>query len=213
MDYYTRNADALFQRYQSLPAHEVHRCWLDLLPTQPGNACDIGAGSGRDALWLASQGWNVTAVEPNAALRTRGETHTNTLATQLPGSITWLDDSLPELTRLRALDQRYNLILISAVWMHLLPTRHARAMRIVSELLAPGGMLIISLRQGPDAEGRFHPIETDALIQHAHDRALVLQKDCRAQADLTRGAVGWDCVVFSRLNEGQAESDWTTGTL
>lgn len=202
MDYYTRNADALFQRYQALPAHEVHRCWQDLLPSQPGSACDIGAGSGRDAVWLASQGWNVTAVEPNAALRTRGEAHTNTLAPRLKGSITWLDDSLPELTRLRALDQRYTLVLISAVWMHLPPTQHARAMRIVSELLAPGGLLVISLRQGPDAEGRFYPVATDALIHLATDRALVVQRECRAQADMTRGEVGWDCVVLKLADDG-----------
>jgi len=200
MDYYTRNATALFQRYQSLPSEQVHRCWIDLLPEQPGLACDIGAGSGRDAAWLASKGWEVIAVEPNAALRQQGAAHTDTLRLA-SGGVTWLDDALPDLTHLRALDQRYSLILISAVWMHLLPTQHTRAMRIVSELLAPGGLLVVTLRKGEDVEGRFHPIETDALIQHAHDRALVLQKDCRAQADLTRGEVGWDCVVFKQPNQ------------
>jgi len=210
MDYYTQNADALFQRYHALPPEQVHRCWLDLLPTQPGSACDIGAGSGRDAQWLACMGWNVTAVEPNAALRQRAETHTPVHApcadTTVPpapgGSVSWLDDSLPELTRLRSLDQRYSLILISAVWMHLPPTQHARAMRIVSDLLAPGGLLVISLRQGPDAQGRFHAVSTDAVIQLATDRALLVQRECRGQADLTRSEVGWDCVVFKLLDDG-----------
>lgn len=196
MDYYTRNADTLFQRYQALPAQEVHRCWQDLLPPQPGLACDIGAGSGRDAQWLASLGWNVTAVEPNAALRTRGETHTNTLAPRLPGSITWLDDSLPDLTRLRALDQRYTLILISAVWMHLLPTQHARAMRIVSELLAPGGLLIISLRQGPDAEGRFHPIAAKELTSIAETTGLRVTRNHR-NTDLLRPDITWEYLLLT----------------
>ncbi len=198
MDYYTRNADALFKRYQSLPPEQVHRCWLDLLPAQPGLACDIGAGSGRDAHWLASQGWDVTAVEPNADLRSRAQA----LPPPKRGSVTWLDDSLPELQRLRALDLRFHLILISAVWMHLPPTQHARAMRIVSELLAPGGLLVVSLRKGPDPDGRFHAMETDALIQHARDRALMLTRECRDQADVTRGEVGWDCVVLRLADDG-----------
>jgi len=42
-------------------------------------------------------------------------------------------------------------------------------MRIVSDLLAPGGLLVISLRQGEDAERGFHPIATDALIHLATD--------------------------------------------
>ena len=33
-------------------------------------------------------------------------------------NVTWLDDSLPELSRLRALGHRFDLVLLSAVWMH-----------------------------------------------------------------------------------------------
>jgi len=33
----------------------------------PGNALDLAAGAGRNALWLAERGWNVTAVEGSCA--------------------------------------------------------------------------------------------------------------------------------------------------
>jgi hypothetical protein len=33
---------------------------------QPGSALDIACGEGADALWLAEQGWNVTAVDSAA---------------------------------------------------------------------------------------------------------------------------------------------------
>lgn len=32
----------------------------------PGRACDLGCGNGGDALWLASAGWQVTAVDVSA---------------------------------------------------------------------------------------------------------------------------------------------------
>ncbi len=204
MDYYTRNASDLFRQYSSLNPDDVHRGWLDLLPAQAGLACDIGAGSGRDSAWLASKGWDVIAVEPNAELRARGEQYTIDAAASSStgiGGVTWLDDALPELKQLRSLDQRFQLILISAVWMHLTPVQHERAMRIVSELLAPGGMLVISLRLGPDAAGRFHPIGADELIRLAQDRALVNKRRFRGN-DLRRQEVEWDTVVFTLPDDG-----------
>ncbi len=194
MDYYTRNADALFQRYQSLPPEQVHRCWLDLLPAQPGLACDIGAGSGRDARWLAAQGWDVTAVEPNAELHSRAQA----LPAPTRGSVTWLDDSLPDLQRLRALDIRFQLILISAVWMHLPPTQHARAMRLVSDLLAPGGLLVVTLRKGPDAEGRFHAVEPDRFLETAQEIGLSGIR-YKKQGDLTRSEISWEILALTNI--------------
>ena len=85
------------------------------------------------------------AVEPSAGMREQA----------FPGShpnVTWLDDSLPELRRLRAMGHRFDLILVSAVWMHLPQSARERAFRILSELLRPGGHLVITLRHGSDEE-------------------------------------------------------------
>ena len=44
---------------------------------KPGRALDLACGSGRNALWLARQGWNVTAVDeaPNGIARLVEEAH------------------------------------------------------------------------------------------------------------------------------------------
>ncbi|WOD09507.1 methyltransferase domain-containing protein [Pseudomonas sp. NyZ704] len=200
MDYYIDRAEELFAAYQSVPAEAVHSAWRHLLPSQPGLACDIGAGSGRDARWLANLGWSVTAVEPSEKLRQLGTSHT-TAQNCSPGSVAWLDDSLPELKRLRSLDQRFQLILISAVWMHLPPALHERAMRIVSNLLAPGGILVISLRIGEDNEKRFYPVTANELLSLAQARALAPKVHCR-QPDLTRPGIEWDCMAFVLPDDG-----------
>lgn len=201
MTYYNNNAQQLFEQYESLPPEQVHRAWLSQMPTQPGLACDIGAGTGRDARWLASLGWDVVAVEPSN-LRVLGEQKAAAdFHTKVTGSITWLDDSLPELKKLRALDLRFDLILMSAVWMHLPPAQYARTMRILSELLAPGGRLMISLRQGPDGHGRFYPVNADEVIALAHERALMLNMSDR-RPDLRRAEIEWDTLVFQLPDDG-----------
>lgn len=57
-----------------------------------------------------------------------------------------LDDSMPDLRKIRAAGHRYNLILLSAVWMHVPVSQRQRAFRVISELLAPNGILVITLR-------------------------------------------------------------------
>ena len=42
---------------------------VNLLPRPPGRALDVGAGTGRDAAWLARLGFQVVAVEPSGVLR------------------------------------------------------------------------------------------------------------------------------------------------
>lgn len=67
---YDNNSAALAALYERLRAEDVHAAFLDLMP--PGAdrlALDIGAGSGRDAAWLAQLGFDVIAVEPARGMR------------------------------------------------------------------------------------------------------------------------------------------------
>ena len=67
-DYYDRHATKLAATYESLEAGRLNAWFRDFLPTAPACVLDIGAGSGRDAAWLASLGFDVVAVEPSAAM-------------------------------------------------------------------------------------------------------------------------------------------------
>ena len=199
MNYYTQNADALFQRYSAVDAEYVHKDWRFLLPTTPGLACDIGAGSGRDANWLATLGWDVVAVEPNKALRE--------LAVPLTQArVTFMDDSLPGLARLRATSHRFDLILLSAVWMHVPVKERERAFRIVTELLAPGGLLVITLRQSSlaEPERQFHAVSADEVIGLANRRAIALVQQSQSGDELGRAEVTWQTLVFKMPDDGTA---------
>lgn len=145
---YGVDADALAEQYESVTFEEVHGALLHLYPAPPGRVLDLGAGTGRDAAALARLGHTVTAVEPTAELRALGERlHTDT-------ALTWLDDALPGLGVLAGRGERFDLILLTAVWMHLDTAERARAMRSVAALLAPRGTLAMTVRSGPVPSGR-----------------------------------------------------------
>jgi SAM-dependent methyltransferase len=199
MNYYSENASLLFDLYNRVDPPVLHQDWAQHLPDQPGLACDIGAGTGRDANWLAKMGWDVIAVEPEKALReqAKGQSHEN---------VAWLDDHLPDLSQLRRLGQRFNLILLSAVWMHIPNAKRERAFRILSELLAPGGILVISLRQGKDkAENQarsFHTVSIKELEHLARGRALSTLSVFRHSDSQNRGHVSWETVVMTMPDDG-----------
>lgn len=200
-DYYSENADALFERYTALDFEAVHADLLGCLPDQPGSALDVGAGAGRDALALAKRGWEVVAVEPAKRLRQLGEVHTRGQPVQ------WMNDRLPALERVRALSERFDLILVSAVWMHVPPAERPRALRVLSDLLAPGGKLFVTLRHGPDEQNRgFHPVSREELTQLARQRALVDITPPQASADRTdclgRAHVSWETVCLQLPDDG-----------
>jgi len=197
--YYNQHADALSGQYNAIEAEVVHRSWVAAhMPVKSGFACDIGAGSGRDANWLAKNGWDVVAVEPSNQMRqlAEGQSHPN---------ITWLDDALPHLNKLRGLGHRFDLILLSAVWMHVPPGSRERAFRILSELLKPSGVLVITLRHGSDeqenAERGFHGVSADEVLEYAKRRAVALTDRYR-EPDRLRSHVDWETLVFTVPDDG-----------
>jgi SAM-dependent methyltransferase len=197
--YYDKNAKPLSDHYNSQASDFVHHGWLDRhLPDKPGFACDIGAGSGRDANWLAANGWDVIAVEPSREMRDLAQARSH-------ANVTWLDDALPGLEKLRRLGHRFDLVLLSAVWMHVPPSQRERAFRVISELLKPSGVLVITLRHGRDEaenqERGFFEVSADELMTLSKQRALAVTGRL-SEPDLIRSHVEWETIIFAMPDDG-----------
>lgn len=196
--YYDRNAAELSNQYNAVAFTDVHGAWMEHLPEKAGLACDIGAGSGRDANWLAAHGWDVIAIEPSRAMRELAMTNAH------PG-VTWLHDSLPGLEKLRGLGHRFDLLLVSAIWMHVPPGQRARAFRTLTELLGPSGVLVISLRHGSDEaenlERGFLPVSAAELQEYARQRAVAMAARYHKE-DTSRRHVSWETLVFKMPDDG-----------
>ena len=145
---YAEEAERLIAPYEALAFADVHARVLHLIPQTPSRVLDIGAGTGRDAAAFAAMGHSVVAVEPTEALRGRA-------ATLHPSErIGWLDDSLPELCQVRARGHTFDLVMLTAVWMHLDANQRVLGMPIVASMVREGGTLILALRHGPVPPGR-----------------------------------------------------------
>ncbi|MGY6270331.1 class I SAM-dependent methyltransferase [Achromobacter denitrificans] len=145
---YGENAAALADQYESIAFADVHRDVAHLIPAAPALIVDIGAGSGRDAAALARMGHRVVAAEPTAELRAEG------LRRHALPNLEWVDDALPGLAVLRGMGREFDVIMLTAVWMHLDADERRRGMEALAALLAPRGQILMSLRHGPVPPGR-----------------------------------------------------------
>jgi SAM-dependent methyltransferase len=191
---YGEQAAVLIERYEGISPEEVHEEVLHLFPVGPCRALDIGAGSGRDAAWLADKGHAVVAVEPTTEMREAG------MRLHPSPRIEWVDDGLPDLPVLAG-RAPFDLILLTAVWQHLDAGERMRAMPRLAALAKSGAVMSLLLRHGPVPEGRrmfqVTASETAALAEAAGFSVLVNRARRAIRGDAPAG-VTWTSLAFRR---------------
>ena len=151
---YAKSAAELLLQYDAIAPEILYAPVLAYFPTEMCKVLDVGAGTGRDAAWLAAQGHDVLAVEPVAAFRNG----TN--------AFRWLDDRLPDLHKTRNLGEKFEFILVNAVLQHLRPEERGLALQNIAGLVATEGRVILSLRHGPAAPSRpSYPLDVGEILE------------------------------------------------
>jgi SAM-dependent methyltransferase len=147
----------------------------------PGRALDVGCGEGADAVWLARQGWEVTALEVSGVALARAAEH----AKDSGVAVQWVHAGLAE----AELDPGA-FELVSAQYPALPRTPDAAAERALLAAVAPGGVLLVvhhagmenrpSHDHGPDPADYVWPsmiaalLDDDWMIEVDEQRARVV---------------------------------------
>jgi SAM-dependent methyltransferase len=195
--WYDANAETVSARYEATTAEDVHGWLSDMLPATPATILDVGAGTGRDAAWLAAKGYDVIAVEPSANMR-------KTAARFHPDArVHWIDDSLPALNVVTRSGLSFDLILLSAVWMHVPGDDRSRAFRKLISLLKPGGIIAITLRHGPDEPERaIHPASLAEIEALVRNHGAFVERSVEAKDQLGRRDVRWTQLAIRLPDDG-----------
>ena len=114
--------------------------------------------------------------------------------------IEWLDDSLPDLAVMRARGEEFDVVMLTAVWMHLDGLQRRRAMPNVAALVRNGGvMMMMSLRHRPVPPGRrMFEVSAEETIALAQPPGLCCILNREAEPSLRQPGVTWMRLAFRK---------------
>ncbi|KRA38044.1 MULTISPECIES: class I SAM-dependent methyltransferase [unclassified Nocardioides] len=145
----------------------------------PGTALDVACGEGGDAIWLARQGWDVTAVDVSEVALEKVATHAEDAGVSARlriGLYDALHDPRPA--------GRHTFDLVTVSFLHVPVPDFDDIYRGIAEAVAPGGRLLVTAH---------HPHDVDSGVRHSHGPGLLFEPER----------------VLEALEVGAADSPWT----
>jgi SAM-dependent methyltransferase len=125
----------------------------------PGRAVDLATGEGRHALWLASRGWRVAAVDFSQVGVRRAQSRARAAGVDIAVAVA-------DVYELRWPESRFDLVL--AAFFHPRPAVRAGLYRAIAGALAPGGSFVqVSYDVLNAREGGAGPKDPDVLMDTA----------------------------------------------
>jgi LmbE family N-acetylglucosaminyl deacetylase len=201
------------RRYASAP--QVFRAEPDeslvelVSPLPPGTAIDLGAGEGRNSLWLARRGWNVVAVDASRVALDRLSD-----AAEVEGlSIkTVADDLISYLANVRVAGTTFGLVVLAYV--HPDPSGRAELLTAAAHSLSAGGHLFVVGHHvsslgvtGPPDPARLY---TEDDLREIPGLDVIRLEQRRGKSDVSEP--GTDVVLWARRRATDRESPSSTAT-
>lgn len=192
---YAEDADYLIPAYETINSAELLRHVSSHLPETGSHIVDIGAGTGRDAAWLASIGMHVIAIEPVDAFRRAGQTlHSDV-------DINWVNDTLPAIQQVHLANTLFDTALLISVWQHIPSHDRKSSLSNIRSILKNDAKFIMSVRSGAGTLNRkCFPITAQETIELASQCGFKLTASYEAnsiQQNNKQANVTWNWLVFT----------------
>jgi 2-polyprenyl-3-methyl-5-hydroxy-6-metoxy-1,4-benzoquinol methylase len=104
---------------------------------RPGRALDAGCGHGADTLWLAAQGWLVTAIDFSPTALAHGRAMAEAIGPDVAGRIVWVEG---DIATWAAPAGQYDLV--ACLYVHVAGAVEEMVLRMANAV-APGGSLFM----------------------------------------------------------------------
>lgn len=178
----------------------------------PGKALDLATGEGRNAVWLAEQGWSVTGVDFSRVGLDRAAERAQEAGRQRqePLDVTWV---CADVTTMDLPTGQYDLVLMSYV--QLPDYERTPLVRSCAAALTPGGVLLVighdtsNLTEGyggpQDASVLYSAADLEKDLQDAISSGwLVLESSGRVARDVETeqgSRYAWDVLLKARRKD------------
>jgi SAM-dependent methyltransferase len=139
----------------------------------PGEALEAGCGEGADAIWLARQGWTVTAVDVSAVALERAAGYAAEAGEQIARRITWQREDL-----LSWVPPAERFDLVSAQFMHAPAGEIESLHRRLAAAVRPGGTLLVVGHHPDDLHANVGRTGSPDRFWSAQDIAASLDPGC-----------------------------------
>lgn len=135
----------------------------------PGAALDLGCGEGADALWLARQGWEVTALDVSAVAVERAAAHAAATDPDAAARITWQQADLMTWEPPAA---RFDLVSIQ--FLHFPRPQLEALLNRLATSVRPGGTLLVVAHHPSDLDTTAHRPDHPELFLSPDELAALL---------------------------------------
>ncbi len=185
----------LAEMYESLAPEELNSWFESYLPQEPDCVLDIGAGSCRDAAWLASKEHQVVAIEPSSDMRHQAQRFHSAMSFKL------VNDQLPDLKISRP-GTSFKLILLNAVWMFIPEKERDRSFRKLVTLLKPQGVIVMTLRDPIERQRGMHPVSVSEIEDLAKRYGAYIELSATTDDLGGRPDVRWHQIIVRLPDDG-----------
>ncbi len=166
-----------------------------------GTALDLGCGEGADAVWLAEQGWRVTAVDIAAAALKRAAAHAEDRG--VSGAIVWLHQDLTTWVPVDEYD------LVSAQFFHLPARERDEVIRKAAGAVRSGGTLLVVGHHPDDVHGQQHQSDDPHGLAGLRPHGERLFRPEHVVGCLVPSADHWDIKVSEARTRPSTTADGT----
>ncbi|MGH2893868.1 MAG: class I SAM-dependent methyltransferase [Solirubrobacteraceae bacterium] len=164
---------------------------------RPGRALDAGCGHGSDTLWLATHGWQVTAVDFSKTALANGRSRAQAAGADIAERIHWVQADLATWP-----PQPHHYDLVACLYVHIARSVEEMVQRLAAAVAPHGTLLLVGHQPVDPATGAATPAAGQ--VQVSTDRATAALDPAAwtfvAAEDRPRGAagIGVDAVIHAR---------------